>query len=341
MTRQRTNKAGSLGPAFHAWLEWLEHTEHLMLGTGPIKRKPLYMAMNDALFHQQSDEDFHKMMADCAPVDAYNARVVRSSTKYKVDVSTLIEMLDKYKDELDYIRNTRPLNLPFEWCTLVITGYGKDDILVCLNETDPKDNRDYPELNIDAGEKFIDCNIAFYRAEGVEMMDGDINVHQRLSYCPVELHFNKGLLESETTFLNAIAEGVTVTPMGERVVELTRILTLTWIHSFHLSSMLRRKRVGMPAAFANNFKRKRLRKKKDHPHFEHFIVELEVDEPDPQQDGRTVWQPRKRMHQVRGFFRHYKSGKVSWVRPHWRGDELLGVVKKDYELTLHEEEQVT
>jgi len=338
MTRQRTNKSGSLGPAFHAWLEWLEHTEHVLLGTGPVKGKPLYMAMNDALFSQQSDSDFHKMMSDCAPVDAYNARVVRSSTKYKVDVSTLINMLEKYQKELIYIRDTRPINLPFEWCTLVITGYGKDDILVCLNETDPKDNRDYPELNIEAGEKFIDCNIAFYLAEGVEMMDGDVNVHQRLSYCPVELHFNKGLLESETEFLNAIAEGVTVTKMGEQVVELVRILTLTWIHSFHLSSMLRRKRPGLPAEFGNNFKRKRLRKKKDHPHFEHFIVELEVDEPDPMQEGRTVWQPRKRMHQVRGFFRHYRSGKVSWVKPHWRGDEALGVVKKDYELTLHEEE---
>ena len=81
-----------------------------------------------------------------------------------------------------------------------------------------------------------------------------------------------------------------------------------------------------------------MRKKRDHPHFEHFIVEMEVDEPDPQQEGRSVFQPRKRLHQVRGFFRHYKSGKVSWVRPHWRGDENLGVVKKDYELTLHEEQ---
>lgn len=337
MTRQRTSKPGSLGPAFHTWLEWLEHTEHIVLGTGPV-RKQKYMAMNDDLFRTPTDDEFSKMMKDCAPVDAYLAHVVRSSTKYKVDVGTLIHMMHKYEDEIDYIRNTRPINLPFEWCTLVITGYGKDDIMICLQETEPRDNKDYPELNVEAGEKFIDANIALYRSEGIEMKDGNINVHQQLSYCPVELHFNKGLVENETTFLNAIADGVTVTKRGEEVVELVRILALTWIHSFHLSSMLRRKQIGMPPEFANNFKRKRLRKKKDHPHFEHFIVELEVDEPDPQQEGRTVWQPRKRMHQVRGFFRHYKSGKVSWVRPHWRGDETLGVVKKDYELTLHEEE---
>jgi hypothetical protein len=65
---------------------------------------------------------------------------------------------------------------------------------------------------------------------------------------------------------------------------------------------------------------------------------MEVDEPDPMQDGVSMYQPRKRLHQVRGFFRHYQSGKVSWVKAHWRGDENLGVVKKDYELTLHEEQ---
>lgn len=340
MSRQRSNKPGSLGPAFHTWLEWLEHIEYVMLGTGPIKGKPKYMAMNDTLFQHESDEAFNKMMADCMPVDAYNARVVRSSTKYKVDVHVLCEMVEKYRDELTYIRNTRPLNLPFEWCTLVITGYGDDDILVCLTETTPQYGADgYPELNIDADEKFIDCNIAFYRATGVEMMNGEVDKGQRLSYCPVELHFNKGLLESDSTFLHAVADGVTVTEKGKEVINLVRTMILIWLNSFHLSSMLRRKRPGLPAELSDKCKRKRLRKKKDHPHFEHFIVEMEVDEPDPQQEGRTVWQPRKRMHQVRGFFRHYKSGKVSWVKPHWRGDESLGVVKKDYELTLHEEEQ--
>lgn len=337
MTRQRNNKPGALGPAFHAWLEYLEHVEHVLLGTGPMKSKK-YMALNDKLFKAGTDEEFHKMMADMCPVDAYNARIVRSSTKYKVDIGTLMDITLKYKAELDYIRNTRPLNLPFEWCTLVVTGFGPDDIMVCLQETDPKDDNPYPELNVEAGEKFIDCSIAFYRATGVEGMKGEIIKGQRLSCCPVELHFNKGVLEPDSVFLNAIADGVQITERGAQVVEMVRTMVLVWIHSFHLSSMLRRKQIGMPATPGKLFKRKRLRKKRDHPHFEHFIVELEVDEPDPMQGGVTMYQPRKRLHQVRGFFRHYQSGKVSWVKPHWRGDEALGVVKKDYELTLHEEQ---
>ncbi len=336
MTRQRSAKPGALGPAFHAWLEWLEHVEHLVLGTGPMKGKQLYMAMNNDLFHTQSDDEYMKMMSDVAPVDAYNARIVRSSTKYKVEIATLMQIVQKYKPELDYIRNTSPINLPFEWCTLVITGFGKDDILICVQESEA--GKDYPELHVEAGDKFIDCNIAFYRAVGVELMDSQVHPEQKLSYCPVELHFNKGMLESETTFLNAIADGVRVNKQGQQVIEMIRTCILVWIHSFHLSSMLRRRQMGIPATPGKLFKRKRLRKKRNHPHFEHFIVELEVDEPDPEQEGRSVFQPRKRMHQVRGFYRHYKSGKVSWVKPHWRGDETLGVVKKDYEVMLHDEE---
>jgi len=337
MSRQRGNKPGSLGPAFHTWLEWLETVEYGLLGKGPPKRNTKYVSMNNTLFETPTEEEFTNLMNQLMPVDAYNARIVRSSTKYKVDIATLMQMSVKYKAEIEYIRGCRPLNLPFEWCTLVITGYGKDDILVCLQETDPRDNKAYPELNLQPGDLFIDCDVAFYRAEGLEMMDGKISKATRLSYCPVEIHFNKGLLEEETMFLNAVADGVRVTQMGKDVMELVRVLVVTWIHSFQLSSMLRERFPGALATPGKAFRRKRLRKKVDHPHFEHFIVEMEVDEPDPQQTGVTMYQPRKRMHQVRGFFRRYRSGKVSWVRPHWRGDETLGVVKKDYELTLHED----
>jgi hypothetical protein len=50
-----------------------------------------------------------------------------------------------------------------------------------------------------------------------------------------------------------------------------------------------------------------------------------------------VFQPRKRLHQVRSFWRHYKSGKVKLIESHWRGDPALGVVVKDYDMHLHEE----
>lgn len=336
--KQRGAKPGALGAAFHTWLEWLEYCEQLLLGTGKVRGKKLhYMAMNDTLFKCNTDAEFNQMMHDVVPVDAYMARIVRSSTKYKVDAHVLMDMAVKYNDELNYIRETRPLNLPFEWCTLVITGFGPDEFVVAMQETDPRDGKSYPELGVESGEKFIDGSIVFYRQKGVELIGGFVAKGQQLSFCPVELHFNKNKLEADTTFLNAVAEGVTVTPAGTTAVELVRNMVLVWIHSFHLSSILRSRQVGLPATPGKTFTRKRLRKKKQHPHFEHFIVEMEVDEPASQQAGHSGWQSRKRLHQVRGFFRHYKSGKVSWVNSHWRGEERLGVVRKDYEMKLHDD----
>lgn len=328
-------KAGYLGPAFHEYLEWLEYVEAITQ-TNKRPGKPKHMSMSDRLFKCEDDESFTRMMTETTPVDAWLARVVRSSVKYKASAETLAMMLHQYEDEMTYITATRPIHLPHEWCTLVVEDFGKDTFIMTCQETTTVTGKDYPELGVAADEKWIDVNICFYRNSGVELMDGKVHPEQRLSYCPVELHMTKGEVFSETKFLNAIAHDVTITKAGEKSIEIARAMLIAWINSFHLSSILRHKSIGgkpMPISF---IPRKR-RKKKDHPAFEHFVVEMEIDEPDGQQTGRSVFQPKKRLHQVRGFMRHYKSGKVAWVKPHWRGDEHLGVVKKDFEVTLHEE----
>ena len=328
-------KQGYLGPAFHEYLEWLEYVECVMTTKkSPGKRK--HIGMNDSLFKCEDEAAFSRMCQDTIPVDAWLAKVVRSSVKYKTTSDTLATMLLKYEAEMEYIKNTRPIHLPHEWCTLVVDNFGDDTFILTCQETTTTNGKDYPELGVAADEKWIDINVAFHRKVGVQMMDGRINESQRVSYCPVELHMTKGALLSESTFLNAVAHDVDVTEKGREAMETIRALVLTWIYSFHLSSVLRHKSIGgkpMPISF---IPRKR-RKKKDHPAFEHFVVEMEVDQIDGEQTGRSVFQPKKRLHQVRGFMRHYKTGKVAWVKPHWRGDEHLGVVKKDFEVTLHEE----
>lgn len=37
----------------------------------------------------------------------------------------------------------------------------------------------------------------------------------------------------------------------------------------------------------------------------------------------------KRLHDVRGHFRHYSNGRISWITPHKRGNAELGVIKAD------------
>lgn len=333
---KRQPKQGYLGPAFHEWLEWLEYVE-CILTTEKRPGKPKYMAMNDTLFKCEDDADFTRMMNEAVPVDAWLARAVRSSVKYKVTAETFAGVLHHYEDELRYIRKTTPIHLPHEWCTLLVEFMG-DTYMICLQETVTKTGERYDEIDVEADEKWICANICFYRPGGVEMLDGKVQTGQKLSYCPVELHMQKGRLWEETKYCTAITKGVEITDKGKQAIDIARAFILIWLESFQLGSVLRSKTVpGTPPMPVSYIPTKR-RKKTDHPKFEHTIIEFEVDQPECAQTGRSVFQPKKRLHQVRGFIRHMRSGKKVWVKPHWRGDEHLGVVKKDYEVTMHDNE---
>jgi len=340
-------KQGYLGPAFHEWLEYLEYVECVMT----TKKHPTvekWMALNDSLFRCDTDESFRKMMDDAAPVDAWLARCVRSSVKYKVTAETLGLMTHQYESELKYIGNTRPIHLPHEWCT-VIVEWGDDTYMICLQETTTRNGKPYDELGACAHETWICANICFWRSSGVDVIHNDaftfagervssIRPEQRLSYCPVEIHMTNGKLSRDTTVINAITGGVEITEKGEQAIMMCKGLISAWLRSFDLSAVLRNKTAGVKP-MPHSFVPRKPRKRRKFPRFEHTVIQLEVDAPDPSQTGRSVFQPRKRLHQVRGFWRHYKkSGKQVWVKPHWRGDEHLGVVKRDIELVTHEGE---
>lgn len=59
-----------------------------------------------------------------------------------------------------------------------------------------------------------------------------------------------------------------------------------------------------------------------------IIIEPPKIKNDPQ--GGTHASPRR--HQVRGYWRNYKSGKRGWVNECWKGDASKGSVFKDYKL---------
>lgn len=341
--RRQQQKQGHLGPAFHAYLEWLEYVESVLVsGKQPNRRK--HLAMNDRLFHVEDEKMMASVMNETLPVDAYLARVVRSSVKYKMDFKTVLDISQRYQNEINYIRKNYQMRLPHEWCTVIIEGIGPDDfILVGQEQTS---DEEYDPLGIGAGEEFICTNMAFYRHDGVELLPdseqgfaGGVATGQKLSYCPVELHMRLGQTTINNTFLHAVPEHVEVTGPGKTAVDLARECFLIWLNQFELQSILRNKKAGVAPSPGNGYQRRKLRKKHEHPQFEHTIIQLEVDAPDSSQTGRSMFQPRKRLHQVRGFWRHYKkTGKKVWVKPHWRGDEHLGVIKRDFELVTHEEQ---
>lgn len=62
-------------------------------------------------------------------------------------------------------------------------------------------------------------------------------------------------------------------------------------------------------------------------------VIVNLDEPVQRQSSthNTDTGIKKCHHECKGHWRTYKSGKVVWVKAHWRGDKALGTVHKQYE----------
>lgn len=341
--KSKQQKQGHLGPAFHRWLEFLEEVEYQIHNLDKPRHAPKHhITMNNRLWQFPEDDDspeFTQLMKDMTYVHAALAPIARSSVKYKMHLNTCMEIAARYSDELVHIGHTVPMRLPHEWCTIVFEGFGTDDMIVMAQEQVAEDHKTYPELGLEPDDTFICLNIAGFRPTGIELEDGTISKAEQLSEFPVEIHMAHNQTENLTKVIYAGAGGIEPKQAGHKVLDLIYRTFTIWHHQFHLQSVLRHKQVagGRPPA---SFRPKRLRKRHEHPQFEHTIIQLEVDAPDPSQTGRSVFQPRKRLHQVRGFWRHYrKSGKKVWVKPHWRGDENLGVVKRDFELVTHPEQE--
>lgn len=64
------------------------------------------------------------------------------------------------------------------------------------------------------------------------------------------------------------------------------------------------------------------------PTYDWHTVEIEPPKAKNEYQGGTHATPRR--HQVRGYWRTYKSGKRGWVKECWKGDATKGTVFKDY-----------
>jgi len=64
------------------------------------------------------------------------------------------------------------------------------------------------------------------------------------------------------------------------------------------------------------------------PIYDWHTVVIEPPKPKQEHQGGTHASPRR--HQVRGYWRTYKSGKRGWVTECWKGDASKGTVFKDY-----------
>ena len=68
--------------------------------------------------------------------------------------------------------------------------------------------------------------------------------------------------------------------------------------------------------------------------YEHKLVVIDPLKERPPEAVGSGSGREHRLHPVRGFWRRYKNtGKVVWVKAHWRGNKDLGVITHDYEVS--------
>lgn len=76
-----------------------------------------------------------------------------------------------------------------------------------------------------------------------------------------------------------------------------------------------------------------LARKQKYPMYEHTTVEIDLTPDQRNAQGNFSIEGRHhRLHPVRGHWRTLKSGKKTWIKSHWRGDDSLGVVTHDYDI---------
>jgi hypothetical protein len=297
------------------------------------------MRINSAYFEVPKDGYGQNEIAiQMMRVDAALAEVLRSSMKYVVSAETLVTLQERHTDAFRKLYDTQPLHLPHLWSTVIVnTPYmsGDETLVMIVQQQTP--GKDYPELGIGPDDPFL-CINAYSYTPRVEHDDGTIEETPMVFHWPIELHAELGKSLADAKVLYAGADDITTTERGQTQLDMLWYTFSAWVSQFHLSAVERTLVDGarVPKGWKPR-KKSRPRKQRDHPLFEHIVMQVEADAPEPGHGGKPKMQPPKRLHLVRGFWRTYKSGKRVWVRPHVRGNAQLGVVRRDVELVAHEE----
>jgi len=330
-------KKGKLGPAFHETLEFLEAVEHFADAPDTVKEKMKLpgLAIEESYFDQSGA--FDRGLPQLIGGYANMAGELRSAVKYKMDGETFTKLSEKYGEEIFFLMNNVPIRLPHDPTALILDLPKESFVIVATERTVPEGG--YSQMELDEGDKIICLTMMGYMKKGVRYGEGRLK-NQKLSHFPLELHLIDGVLAIDQNPTVATVDGLTLKEHGHNLVDHLTTFFNVFIQTFNLTSVLRSKQPGVPASMKLKERRHQKRKKAQHPLFEHTVITTEIDAPEPGQTGYSILQSKKRLHQVRGFWRTYrKTGKRVWVKGHWRGDKDLGVIRRDVELVTHEEEE--
>ena len=364
--------AHAFGPAYGKWLDLLEGYEDYLADRIPLRKLKAF-TYNDEVFDFTTPADYGVPLADQSTYQnlfriwGANAASLRSSFKFKIEEIQWLEWSNKtMRGKGTSVEVTT--YLPFQSVYIQYQADGGRSILaLCERRTLDKD---YPEMGLIAGENFICMTPAGYNNNGFK---GEAN--EKLGCYPIEIHLKEGLewtglidtdgdngvkqtylgtVKPERDFLEwscSAEDGNEYPPILEATPEGVR--AKNWElrnHSgpymnalFALLAMLSSggvKQTNHGTVKPENVIRRKPLHKKQHPMYEYRVLELGLGDEEPIVNVQIPREcAKKRLHAVRGFFRHYKKplksgpnkGKTKvFVREHWRGEKELGVVRKDY-----------
>lgn len=333
MAKNKSKKSGYMGPAFAEFLAIFNYCEERLRahGDNPDEVLPIQVGkLGSAVFWitqsegaEQATECVNRLVIGWGN----DAQGLRSSFKFKAEHSDLIT-LAKSNPNIDELE----MRLPFPNCALVINNPSVDaysleegqqrsvDAAIMYMETryiDEKQPGDwYDRIGLNLGDEFYCVNIAM-------KMTGDPD----LFLVPAEIHVKIDTALDEVKWTCGVPKGIPqklvagMESYGRFAVQ----SVATWLGALNSPQVKHDLTTGIKPGHVHTPRRK------ERVFYEHTVLTIDPNKPVELKDP-LGHHAKHRLHPVRGFWRHYKSGKRTWVTPHWRGDKELGVVTHDYEV---------
>ena len=363
MARKKTKTPveHAFGPAYGQWLNLLENYEDFFAGRISSKRvKPftyneeVFTLIGESMSFEEGAQKY-EANEELLRIWGVNAASLRSSFKFKLRQDEWFKTFadDKLTAELITYLPFKNVYIQFE------IDENRAVMALCQRRTLEED---YPELGLLKGETFICLTPSSFNKNGFK---GE--PHERLGVYPIEVHIRENVewstkipgdsevlewsseVQSEEAyppFISALPKGIVADEWDRRGHSMQYVTALFAV--LLMLSVGGVKQTNRGTVKPENVIRRKPNHKKQHPMYEYRVLELGVGDEEPIVNVQIPREyAKRRLHAVRGFWRHYKKplksgpnqGKTQvFVTEHWRGDKELGVVRKDYTFVNKEKE---
>jgi hypothetical protein len=339
--RMKKRKAKSLGRGFLNQLKILELCERTVVDSSKSKSSMSFELekLGYPLFRVASamglgDANTDRFIAEVVERWANDAADVRESFKFRANDETLL--LSGPYPETEFI-------MPFDKTTLVVNvlagvvpdaeepmtvlavGKSKPELFFYIEKrVTPEDYR-----KLKAGDEFYSISTGIFNPESSYGNTGGI--------FPFEVHIPLGepipadhtrILEDMSVYLG-VPEMISEDFMPDfyRAQLVAQINVCRFVQILARGDYRKQISPGLKPGVTH------LARSQKYPMYEHTTVEIDLTPEQRASQGKFNIEGRHhRLHPVRGHWRTLHSGKKTWIKSHWRGDDHLGVVTHDYEL---------